>query len=422
MAGLRAQKIAKEVTDKFEDYDSRMSEFLSNYNLWSDLFKVTRRHHHATNLVGIGNISGSASRGTASQPRVTEMFRAVNALATLMTRMMTSNDPYFEMKSMDLLGDNNTLDIIEETLQTQLRATQHKRYLLKANQSTVLFGTTIVEEPFEILGINNFGRKLPVTAFRPRSLLQVAFARNTTDIDRATWLSTSDISSKSELERMAKDQVGGDVWIMSAVAEVLAGDPTDPNLSDHVISRLTRAGYDTTDSAKDTVRLVTYHGKLDTMNDNIEYIAVVANYKHLVKFHPNNFQHGKRNFRVARWVEWELEPLALGLGQILAPLHRTIDANRQRLQDAVRFDTYGMWILDRLAGIDPNSFRARPNNIVVGDGTNGIKRLEPNPTGTRMGLELEQLLQQEFRAASGATDTLGNGDRRHGLRGLSCTE
>lgn len=388
-----AQKIVDEIKQKVEDYESSMSGFMSDYNDWADIFRVKRK-------------TGTGGLKTYSNPRSTEMFRAVNALATMEYRMMTSQDPYFEAVPMDILGNHDTLTTIEQTLDTQLRASQHKRYLLKAITSKILFGTVIVEEPFEIIGMSPFGRKMPVTAFKPRSMLQVAFDRNATDLDDADWVTTADIVSNERLRRMAKDDPEQDSFITDGINAAL-NDKTDPaTISTYIINRLTSAGYFTPDSQKNVKELIIYNGKLDAMDDGIEYICGLVNRKHLVKFHPNNFQHGKRQMRVARWVEFELEPLAMGLGKLLSPLHKSIDANRQRVQDSVAFDTYGLWVVNRLAGIAPNSFKIRPNHIIDADDVNALRRIEANPTGADLGIKLETLLQQEFRAASGATDTL----------------
>lgn len=392
-ASGKKQDIIEEIRDKVDDYEVNFSGFIAEFNDWFDIFTVKKPLRRQNTK-------------TFSNPRSTEMLRAVNALATLELRMMTANDPYFDIAPMDISLDNRKLSIIQSTLETQLDITQHKRYLLKALISKILFGTVIVEEPYQTYGLNPFGRKMAATGFVPRSLLQVAFERNTSDIDNADWLSTADVITKQRLMSLAREDAEGKVWIKSEIDAAIADDSPMPNQNQYIINRLSRSGYDGEQSQKYVRELLIYRGKLDTLNDGIEYVVGLVNRKYLVRFHANNFQHGKRNFRVARWLEVELEPLAYGQGKLLASLHKSIDANRQKYQDSITFDTYSMWLMDRMGGINAQDLKIRPMQIIEADNVNAMKRLESNVGGATLGLKLEDLLKAEFRAASGATDTL----------------
>ena len=387
-----ADRIAQEIKDKFDDYETRQSNFMSDYNEWADIFRV-KRPNKTTGIKGYSN------------PRLTEMFRAVNALATMEVRMMTSQDPYFELVPYHYTVDPGTISIIEAVLDQQLRVSEHKRHLLRACTSKELFGTVIVEEPWEVVGINPYGRRLPLTAFRPRSMLQVAFDLNTSDIDRAAWLATSDVVGPHTLRRMHEDTKEHGGWIKSALNAAVE-DQQEVTTSSFVASRLSSAGYNTLNEQKNARELITYHGKLETLNDGVEYVASLVNREHLVRFFPNRFQHGRRGFRVARWVEFELEPLALGLGQLLGRHHKSMDANRKRVQDLVAFDTYGMWIIDRLAGIQQNALAIKPMGTIEADNINALRRLDSGGVATNSGLKLEEILQNEFRTTSGATSSL----------------
>lgn len=390
----KREQVIDEIRNKVEDFEDNFSNFFSEFNEWSDLFTARRP---------------TASRGLKrfSNPRLTEMFRAINALATLEVRMMTSQDPYFELVPMDLASNPNDLVIIQNVLDTQLKLTEHKRFLLKACISKNLFGSVIVEEPFEIISVTPFGRMMPATKFIPRSLLQVAFDRNSFSIDEADWLTTSDLKSNNYLMNLADSDPDGDTWIRSEIEAAINDEAIDgTGLSTYIINRLNSAGYNKVDDRKKIREILPYYGKLDTMNDGVEYNCVLINRKYLAKFKPNNFQHGRRQFRVAHWVEYELEPLGYGIGKLLSPLHKSLDANRQKVQDSITFDTYAMWIVDRLAGINVNDFKVLPNNILESDNVNGLKRLESNVAGATLGIKLEEILKEEFRSASGATNTL----------------
>src|SRR3989304_5498214 len=86
-----ADRVAAEVRDKFEWYETRQSRFMSDYNEWADIFKVRKPVTRSISGSSGGSSGGTGIRGY-SNPRLTEMFRAVNALATMEVRMMTSQD------------------------------------------------------------------------------------------------------------------------------------------------------------------------------------------------------------------------------------------------------------------------------------------------------------------------------------------
>ena len=392
----KSRKIVEEIREKVENYESNMGNFLSDYNSWAEIFKVRR----ASDRV-------DKKDGGDTRPRLTEMFRAVNALASMELRMLTASDPFFYLAPMDVLGDKRSLQVIEDTLVTQLEASEYKRHLFKALVSRNLFGSVFVEEPFELLNLTAHGRKMPATLFRPRSMLQVSFDRSALDLDTSDWVGLSDIMTRNRLKSLAAqdDEDKASIWFKSAVAAAVA-DKSEPDINSYVQARLNMSGYRSSDEQRNAVEVVTYYGKLDTLGDGLEYVAAIVNRKYLVRFHANTFQHGKRPVRMAHWFEFELEPLGLGLGQLLTPLHKSMDANRRRLQDSIAFDTYGIWIYNRLGGINPNSFKVRPNTIVESDDTNAIKRVESNTPGASQAIKLEEILQNEFRTTSGATSTL----------------
>lgn len=392
----RSDSIVREIVDKVSDYEARMGNWLTEYNEWSDIYTV-KKPARKRNLSQFSN------------PRSTEMFRAVNALSTLEYRMLTASDPYFDILPMDLSADNVALSNIQSTLETQLEVTQYKRNLLRAITSKILCGTVIVEEPFEKIGLNPFGQYMYATSFRPRSMLQVAFDRNCYDIDEADWLSTCDMTTKSKLMGLLGDSHTKDAWVRDGMEAAIADDSagsSSPLENVFVAQRLAGAGYSMKDERSPAREMLRYHGKLECLNDGIEYIVVLINRKHLVRFQANRFQHGRRAFRVGRWIEHEVEPLGYGVGKLLGNLHRSIDSNRMKVTDSITFDTYSMWLKDRMAGINDQDFKVIPFNVVETDNVNGLRRLESNVAGATLGLKLEDMLKDEFRNASGATSTM----------------
>ena len=386
------QLIIDEIVNKISDWEGSMSGFLEECNEWSDLFTIKKPKKKANQF---------------SRPRTPETFRAVNALGTMMYRMLTSQDPFFETVPMDLTNPSPDLYKVQKTLETQVRIAETKRHLLKSLMQTTLMGTTIVEEPFEWMKLNPMGRKMPVTKFVPRSLLQIGFDRNTYDIEKSDWLYTTDKITKYGLKRLAETDATGGTWSKGDINDAISAKGEE-STNQYITDRRGSEGYSDTESQTDInqMEMVMFYGKLDTLNDGIEYICGLVNRKYLVRFHANKDQTGRRPFRVAKWIEWELMPHGLGIGRLLASHQRSIDANRQKVETGITFNNMHMMMLDRGAGINKNDFKIMPLKVIESDGTNGLKPIETSGVGIVHGLKLDEILKQEFRAASGATDTL----------------
>lgn len=386
----KEKRVVEELTGKIEQYESDMSNWLEDANLYADLYCIRPPKKK-------GN--------TFSNPRLPEFHRAVEALATTGVRMMTAHDPYLDVRVMDFDVPDENVYLVQKTLETQLRVSQYKAYLTKAFRSLIPFGTVFVEEPFEWVALNPFGRKIPVTRFLPRSILQMGFDRSSIDIQFCDWIYTNDIISKGRLEYMAKNDAIQNAWIKSNIDAALADNSAEMN--DFINNRLSSANYNNMGS-KDmsSKEIVTYQGKLDTLNDGREYICCLINRKYLVKFVANPDQTGNRNFRVAKWVDFEAEPLGYGLGRLLSRNHKAMDSNRQKTQDMLSFGTYNMWIKSATAGINSQDLVVRPNKIITANDINGMKQLITDTSAALQGMKLEEILKQDFRAASGATDSL----------------
>src|SRR5206468_10199308 len=143
--------------------------------------------------------------------------RAVVACATLCYRMLTAADPFFELRSFDLNADYDQLDTLTHTLNTQIDYANYRAALLKSCHFAPAFGTVINQFDYRIIGASKFGRKIPTTVMIPRAMDQVAFDRGTLEIDQAEWLGTADVTSKTDLMRMAYEAKEiGTAWNPSA--------------------------------------------------------------------------------------------------------------------------------------------------------------------------------------------------------------
>jgi hypothetical protein len=390
--GDLAKKIVSEVCDKVKDYETSMASFLSDVDEWGDLVRVRRP---------------SRKSNSFSNPRLTEMFRAANALSTTCYRMMTAQDPYIETVPMELMPDDGDvgrqLSTIQGVLETQAQESSYKPYLLQGIMSGITFGTVVVQEDFKMIGVSALGRRLPITTFTPRSMLQVAYDTGCTDLDDADWIATIDLISDSGLRALGK-QPG---YNPKATEDAAKSESNSQDIAPEILKRLRKYGY-LNNGKIDRKESLCYHGKLDCLDDGVEYVVGVVNRKDMIRFEASANQWGKRGFRIATWIKDPLmiEARGWGLGDIVGKLHKSLDANRQKIQDKLTFGVYGMMERLRSAGIDDNDLKLRPMQIIDTDERNGLNPIRVDMAAAQQGLLLEELMRSEFKAASGATDTL----------------
>lgn len=384
------RRIVDEIVEKFEEYESGMSQFMSEVGEWADLYKIKKP---------------ARKQKSFSNPRLTEFHRACNALSTIVFRMMTAKDPYFSMVPMNLDANYADLHQLTNTYKVQLEYSKYKTNLLRACRFAVPFGTVFVQEDYRMVEVTPFGDRMPATFFIPRVMDQVAFDRGTINLSDADWIGAADITSSKALMRLAADvEDKGIPWNDKALEAAANAEEQSNTINPRVLQRLTRDGLSDDSAFKARKEIITYFGKLDTMNDAVDYVAAIINRKYLVRFHANRLQGGKHPFIAAKWIDFDTA-LGLGLGQLLSPLHKSLDANRQKAQDNITMAAYNMWKRKK-NGVDDEELKIGPMNIVNVDDQNDIMPLGVDVRGAEAALKLEDLLKQEFRAASGASDTL----------------
>src|SRR5688572_24325924 len=106
MAFNKEKKITEEIVERASDYETRQARSLEEIAEATDLFKVKPPKR-------TGN--------TFSNPRQTEFYRACSAVGTLTYRMMTSADPFYEARSMQLGVNADQIDTLRHAWDAQLR-------------------------------------------------------------------------------------------------------------------------------------------------------------------------------------------------------------------------------------------------------------------------------------------------------------
>ena len=381
--------ILREIVDKHEDYESRMSEKISSVGSADEIFLIRKPPR---------------DQNTFSNPRVTEMYRSAKTLGTLYYRMMTAQERYIDVLPMQAGASYDQVETILETLLVQDRVSNYKANLLKACIFGTLYGTVFVQQNYTWVGVNALGRRIPVTTFYPRTLDQVGFDISTLDIRQASWMTTVDLVHKSAIKKMIQEaKLLGKAWDKQALAEAFNDDSASTE-NVYIKERMARAGFYESDQKANRREIIFYNGKIDHIGDGLEYVAAVINRKYLVRFHANRFQHGLRNMRVAKWHDHNT-PLGEGHYSLFGNLHRSMDGNRQKLQDLATFKSYAM--MEKVEGdVNEDDLDVRPLQLVGVRKTGSLKPIMTEPGSEGASVRLSEILMNEFRVATGAFDSL----------------
>lgn len=384
-----ARKIVAEIVEKVEDYEDRMAYILGSYTEISQLFLAR---------------PGRQPKNTYSNPRLTEMLKAVNTFSKMEFRMLTSQKPFFDVVPMNKRAYENPQDLAAMQLyaESQLNYSGYLRALLRGLYSKNLFGTLFVEEPYEEKTVNFLGRKVGVTMFKPRSLLQTAFCENAYDIEDSEWVSFTDYTSKNKLMSELDKNKKSDAYYPSEELENCIKEGT-PNMENAWIQqRLNASGY-SPDQKNTTAReVISYYGTLDCINDGQEYYICIVNREQLYKASE---MMGLRPVRIATHLDFELEPLGQGIGTLLQRSHMEMDNNRRKMIDLATFAAYNMFVTRRSA-FDQAMLTIKPLGIIESDNPEDLRNIGPNPIGITATMNAETIMKQDFRMAAQTPDVL----------------
>lgn len=313
--------------------------------------------------------------------------------------MITAQDPNF---SLYALRDDVTEDHLwrnEAMIRTQQRRIFYKRKLLRAIRSMVLFGTVPVEIPWWMDQANG-KTYFEGTDFVPLSLLQFAFDPSCPDIRQSDFKTPMWFISASRLRQIAASSPG--VWDQKAVEDAIEECRDATKVNQRISERLQKAGYRITESK--TLIMTTRWGIDPDTGKSMRY--TVINEKYLVACHENPFAHGRDPFLISSMIDFELEPYSFGVGSLGKRMQAEMDSNRNRNNDLMTFAQWHMWKAARTAGIKVTDLRMVPFKIIQMDEVGSLEPLRPDLGALKPGLEHEDRIKADFRAVTGATDSL----------------
>jgi len=377
----------REIGEKVENWHSKLQGHLGRFNTYADFWRLRRPTRS-------GDFSGFAN------PQVTETLRATEAIATFFYRALTSAQPNFAFVTSNPDVTEEDLWTAEQVIIWQQTVTQYRRKLLKSCRSVALMGTVGVEEPWMV--------NMPYfesTDFIPRSLLQIAFDPNCYDISLSSWHAFIDYVTPDQLRALGQKMP--DVFDPESIENAI-GSGEQGKVSSEVISRMTGAGYQNWSSSgkSNILQLITYHGILNDDKTGTEWCASTVNDATTIRFDTSVYK--RRPVTFGHLAEFEMEPYAYGVGATAEHTQPEMNSNQGRIHDVITFSLFNQWLIDRASNLKPSQLKIKPWGGIEVDGNPDlmIKALRPQLEGATVGMNLQNLLKQEFRGATGATDNL----------------
>lgn len=380
-----------EIKDKVDFWHNKLQSRLLRFNSMANFYRLLKPPRSA-------DFSGF------SNPQVTETTRATEAIATFIYRALTSAQPNFQFLSKNPMVTEEMLWQSEALVEWQKTATNFNRKLMKGCRSAALFGTLPFEEPWVV---NQ--PYYEATDFCPLSLLQFAFDPLCFDITLSPWHAKIDYVTEGQLRAMAKRM--SDVWDPAAIEEAISASQNMKNLSPEVLARMTAAGYQTYSGTGGTnvsqiYQLIIYYGSLKDDPTYQEWCVGTVNDLKTVRAHISEYR--RRPFNVGYMAEFEMEPYAYGVGSIAEQTQPEMNSNQGRVHDVITFSLFNQWLIDRAANVKTSQLRIKPWGGIEVDGNvdTAIKALRPQIEGATIGMNFQQMLKQEFRSTTGASDSL----------------
>lgn len=386
---INNDKALGQIVTRLDTWWSSLNVFFNEYEEYANCYRLIDVRRNQPNV--------------AKRTRVGDTVRATEALTTSIYRMLTSQDPNYDLVNMNGTQTAQELYNAHLLLRWQDMVLRWKRNLLRAVRGCTLFGTQFVETPW-VREFRNGQLLYEGLGFIPRSLLQCAFDPHVLNIEDTKWIAFIDYMSEDQLLDLAESDPEN--WNPEQVQKAInefkgAGFST---LAQNIQARRMKAGYiDGPD-----FEVVTYYGYLRDIprEDKRMWCIRVVNEKVPVSAFGNPSPTGKMPFKVAKFIDFELEPFGRGVGQLGRTAQPLLDENRSDYMGITKMALMNMWIKQKTAGVRNADLRIRPLGIIEVEDINGLKPHTPDLRAVEVGLKIEEMLRAEHQGNTGATPNL----------------
>ena len=283
---LSNDKATEQIVSRLADWQDMLSPFFTDMEEYANCYRLIE--------------SGKRSSNQYTQTRVGETIRSTEALTTSIFRMMTSQDPCYDLVSMD--GDQSSEELYAAHLQLRYQdeVTKWKKRLLRSVRGCTLFGTQFVETPW--IRIERFSQLLyEGLGFVPRSLLLCAFDAHVFDAAETPWIGFIDYLTEDQLLDKAEEDPAH--WNPGQIQKAVdLFKVNSSQVSARVGERRQRAGY------KDIpiYEIVTYYGRLRDFprEDRRHWCIRFVNEQIVIGAYGNPSPTGKLPFLVGTYLDF----------------------------------------------------------------------------------------------------------------------
>jgi len=381
-------KVLNEILSKINFYETRMTYRLAR---WTEIAEI------------YSGRTATTGENRKVSPNTAELYKAIRAICNMQVRMILGQKPPFELRPLDIISytDPSTLIKLENLVMHNLDLTKFNKNFYRALVQLWLYGSVAVLEQYEPFRHSFLGKKKYATTFKPISLINCAFSLDTYDIEDATWVSISDVQSKTELDRILKYDEKGDIYNLDEVKNAINDKNFKPEVNNWVRMRLAYNGYVGQDFTGGMER-ITYFGKLDCLDSEGEFCIEIVDRKHIIR---SEEYEGLRPVRIATVNTIDVEPLGNGLGDMFLPLIKEMDATKASLVNMIKLAGANMYAKQKAVTDEDIEFTIRNFGILSLDNPQMFP-IAPAPQNLSATSEYYQMAIQQFRQATGATDSL----------------
>lgn len=405
-------KIVSHVNERVQDWETGMSQFFGLWNEWAASYSMqfTDKDPRPAGI---------------SKNVVAETPRAVNTLASTITRMQTASDPPFELRpKAGVPITEEQIYYMEQALADNLVNVEYKRHLNKGNRGMCLFGTQVWEMP-----LASFPPAAPSpiwegTALKSLSLLQCAFDTSVYDMRDSNFLAPVVRIGSHALRDLANSNDG--VWDREKIEKAIdekSKDNQENHAQSQIEQRRQRSGYNELKGKNH--KLVLYCGRVTKeiietpefqqmwngfgRQDNplfVDIVCGVLDGKYLVRFHPAPYGSWRFSYVIGQYIEFELESMGFGVGKLGGSIQKDINKITRLANDVGKFDLFSMMLAGRNSGLKSNYMNIFPFSVVPCDDATQVVPLKPNVESIGQSLNLLKQMIEDFRGVTHATSTL----------------
>lgn len=145
-------------------------------------------------------------------------------------------------------------------------------------------------------------------------------------------------------------------------------------------------------------------GKLETC------VATIANRKTIIRLEETPFDHKKYPYIKSILLPVSGQFYGRGIPEVVDDLQQELNDTENQLMDFKTFVLDNMWVISDQADINDEQLAVRPHGIIRssddGRPDMGVQALRPNQNILMAGISIIQLIQQNIRNASMATETM----------------